>query len=113
MFKAIISDFINYYIQLKNWLFEYKHNSIFDRVVMISENKSIKEGKEIYAILNADKQFEYITKTELNRRKKDLRIKPDIKLKIVTFYKSQSPDDVKIYYRDKFIKYARYLQTKT
>jgi len=110
MFKAILSDFKGYYSNIKEWLFLYRHNEIFNRVVMIAENKALKEDKTIYAILNADRQFEYITKTELNRRRKQLRIKPDVKLRIVTFYKTDCED--KSYYRDKFISYAKYLKEK-
>src|ERR1039458_9754145 len=92
MFKLIIKDFKKYYSNFINWLFETKHNYIFRRVVENTEHKRKWPGKQIFAILNSDKQFEYISRTDLNRRKKALEIKPDLKLRIVTFYKT--PDDV-------------------
>jgi len=111
MFKEIINDFARYYNQLKDWLFIKKHNYIFNRVVENCIHKESYKKQPVFAILNKNRDFEYLTKTQYNYRVKYGSINPETKRRLVKFYDTSEPELIEEF-RKKFIDYALYLRDK-
>lgn len=112
MFKEIINDFKGYYSNLKKWLFVVKHNYIFKKVVDNCHRMDHVLSQPVFAILNNNRQFEYMTKTQYNYRMKYGSINHETKRRLVKFYDTSEPELIEEY-RKKFIDYALYLREKS
>lgn len=111
MFKEIINDFVGYYKSLRKWLFIMKHNYIFNRVVENCHHKERYLKQPVFALLNKNRQFEYLTKTQYNYRVKYGNINPETKRRLVKFYDTSEPELIEEF-KKKFIDYALYLRDK-